>query len=525
MSVNRQRQVNMMPRGPSSAARYLVDAERGRSLSRSSHHSSDSSSAVLVGATPSPELVKPPSPFSYAPSPVPVVGELEQPYVVYESPASISPPYRAYAVGNGHDEDVSPIATSYRRRSPSVASVTDLASQVQATSLEATPSDSQSRIRIGYNVSLRPSRAASPEYYDYSSPQVVTVDAPLTPVVPNSLPPPMPESHSSSQSRWHYPPSEHIQSPTLTPTLPSVLAAPVSNDQGIGCYPNAAPKPIRPVLLTSSSSSSESSVSRTHSPIVAPRRKVSTVKISPHTIAPEPVAIPTAGPFTWPSSQPQPHAPQTQDYYGGWQTASHPSAYPVWGNYTSQSYYGNFDENVPVKPERHPRFWFADGTVVFVAQGTEYRVHQFLLKDMYPMFYQHQPKKMLDQFFSVLYPSEYTEHDCKTAEDWIAILPIACHHPKVLRLAVQQLAKTASAVDKIHLARTSYHAFGKSIDLDVAGAYMELALRKEPFTDAEADKLGLEGVMRVAKVKHELAENLEAYLDKEKVREMVTALL
>ncbi|KAJ7072894.1 hypothetical protein C8F01DRAFT_1105624 [Mycena amicta] len=165
---------------------------------------------------------------------------------------------------------------------------------------------------------------------------------------------------------------------------------------------------------------------------------------------------------------------------------------------------------------KHPRFWFPDGNLTLVVEDTEYRLHQYLFNDFVPAFYQGQTKKALDRFLSVLYPSEYTQHECTTAEEWISVLQVAHpRHPKVVRLAVQQLSSCASAVDKIWLSQLY------DIKEWLEPAFLELALRKKPLTVEEGRKLGGEVVVRIGAMKYELFANLATYLDDKKMGELV----
>ncbi|KAJ7072901.1 hypothetical protein C8F01DRAFT_973320, partial [Mycena amicta] len=109
------------------------------------------------------------------------------------------------------------------------------------------------------------------------------------------------------------------------------------------------------------------------------------------------------------------------------------------------------------------------------------------------------------------------EHECNTTEEWTSVLEVAHpRHPKVVRLAVKQLSSCASPVDKIWL--------GEKYDIKewLAPAFLELALRKEPLSVAEGQKLGMDAVVRVGMMKHELSVNLAAYLDEKKIKELVS---
>lgn len=78
---------------------------------------------------------------------------------------------------------------------------------------------------------------------------------------------------------------------------------------------------------------------------------------------------------------------------------------------------------------------------------------------------------------------------------------------KIRELAVSKLTSLASAVDKLALG----HEFGVTEWL--AAGYAELCTRRHPLSVEEGRKLGVEAVVRIAEMKHELFENMVQYLD------------
>ncbi|KAF8164167.1 hypothetical protein K438DRAFT_270759 [Mycena galopus ATCC 62051] len=110
----------------------------------------------------------------------------------------------------------------------------------------------------------------------------------------------------------------------------------------------------------------------------------------------------------------------------------------------------------PWGPEKHPRFWYADGDLQFVVENTEYQLHRYLFsKATTPLFCLSLTVSILDfdRFLSILYPADYSAHECKTAEEWTSVLRLADEWgmQDIRRLAIDQLALCAGPVDKIAL--------------------------------------------------------------------------
>ncbi|KAJ6593211.1 hypothetical protein B0H19DRAFT_920617 [Mycena capillaripes] len=178
---------------------------------------------------------------------------------------------------------------------------------------------------------------------------------------------------------------------------------------------------------------------------------------------------------------------------------------------------------------KHPRFWYADGTVTVVVANTSYRLHRYLFQnsawgwnfDIYSSYGQQQAylgvnKKDFDRFLTILYPSEYGKYECRTAEEWASVLTVADNAKMhdIRRLAIDQLARCAGPIDKITL--------GHRYDVKqwLGPAYLSLAMRKEPISAAEGAKLGVDALVRVAALKDEVFANLTSYVDQGKFGEL-----
>ncbi|KAJ7133745.1 hypothetical protein C8R43DRAFT_895062 [Mycena crocata] len=179
---------------------------------------------------------------------------------------------------------------------------------------------------------------------------------------------------------------------------------------------------------------------------------------------------------------------------------------------------------------RHPRFWYADGNLILNTGNTEYRIHQYLFSkaknfpNPWPGMDLHlrETKSVdLDHFLSILYPSDYSEHECKTAEAWSSVLLLAdaWKMEDIRRLAIKQLAECAGPVDKIALGHKH------NIPEWLGPAYLTLAMRKEPINAMEGAKMGVEALVRIAALKDEVFANLTQYVDQDKFAELFASKL
>ncbi|KAF7362459.1 ARID domain-containing protein [Mycena venus] len=200
--------------------------------------------------------------------------------------------------------------------------------------------------------------------------------------------------------------------------------------------------------------------------------------------------------------------------------ANVPAQLPPWANTPVQP-------TLPAHP-KHPRFFFMDGNVTVVVEKTLYKLHQYLFTKTDWYFeingaptYLFENKKDFDRFLSVLYPSDYSKHECETAEEWTSVLSIADHArmPDIRRLAIKHLAECAGPVDKIVL--------GHRYDVKewLAPAYLALAMRSESITAAEGARLGVDALVRLAALQDEIYGNLKTYINPEKFAEMFASKL
>ncbi|KAJ7672075.1 hypothetical protein B0H17DRAFT_947800 [Mycena rosella] len=191
---------------------------------------------------------------------------------------------------------------------------------------------------------------------------------------------------------------------------------------------------------------------------------------------------------------------------------------------------------VPASP-RHSRFWYADGNLSLQIGVTQYKLHRYLFNKAkcFPAmslgtswfnggshpFYLAENSVDFDRFLSVLYPSDYSEHECKTVEEWSSVLILAdkWQMDDVRRLAINHLAACAGPVDKIALGhRCNVHEW-------LAPAYLALAARREPITSEEGAKMGVEALVRIGALVDEVFGNITDYVDQNKFAEFFATKL
>ncbi|KAJ3864738.1 hypothetical protein EV359DRAFT_40383, partial [Lentinula novae-zelandiae] len=112
--------------------------------------------------------------------------------------------------------------------------------------------------------------------------------------------------------------------------------------------------------------------------------------------------------------------------------------------------------------------------------------------------------------------------EIQTVEEWISVLNVtsALGMEDIRTLAMKRILKDASPVDRIMLA--------SNYDIDsqiLVAAFEELCMRSQPLTEEEGKKVGVEGLIKLGRMKHELQHNVKRYLDPTKIDQMLRRLV
>ncbi|KAF7325306.1 BTB domain-containing protein [Mycena venus] len=183
----------------------------------------------------------------------------------------------------------------------------------------------------------------------------------------------------------------------------------------------------------------------------------------------------------------------------------------------------------------HPRFFFADGTVIFLVEKNLYRVHRYFFErdsaifaSMFslptvagerpegevvenPIILEGVNTVDFDRFLAVLYPINFATRDIASTEEWTSVLSLASRweFTSLRELAMQHLFLITSAVERI--------ALGRRYDIPswLGPAYAEVCERKEPLNLAEGRLLGLEDAICIGQVRHTIrySSNLNRHHD------------
>nr|GAT51507.1 predicted protein [Mycena chlorophos] len=561
------------PAKPATPDRDL-EPERGRSLSRrSSRHSSDSSSGVLVAASKSPtneRRAPSASPPGYKSQPEPAVmsrspsRSRSRAASVETPPLALVPmPPRPHGFLDFEDLCVYPSHRSSKSRSrsrtpPLHVMTHSSSSRHRRSSSSRSPSRSRSRpimwtadprpiitipqsrsnsrsrpslrrspTRIIFErSSSRRSRSCSPSWSrsgpDHVPPAVVTAE------------PPRPPPRSRSRSPRRTPPVVITVPPSLPPVITPRCASPSPPRQRGGSRRRNRSRspPVVVVVQQPPYEPIRSPLKEFYptniSPLPSPRVVPAHHDIGSHapTIVPAPVADGTEQYMTGRIGSPRSSSPYGPPFWMGPEYAVRRRSPSLSSEPNRGSVY--YSEILPSRTQtsgpRHPRFWFEDGNLSFSVEGYQYNVHRYLFPDFDASFYQNHPKDALDRFLSVLYPNDYLSHECKTTSEWTSVLEIAHpRHPKVARLAIHQLSSSSgelslSPVEKLRLAQKC------GIDAWIPPAFHQLVLRTlrgEPLDVEEGRKVGVDVVVRIGMVVNAVMRDLVAYLDEGKVGALV----
>ncbi|KIM86027.1 hypothetical protein PILCRDRAFT_816574 [Piloderma croceum F 1598] len=176
----------------------------------------------------------------------------------------------------------------------------------------------------------------------------------------------------------------------------------------------------------------------------------------------------------------------------------------------------------PVKSHpRHNRYYFSDGNVIFLVEGTLYNIHRYFfhrdsstfafmfslpfggrgegLTDDEPIVFNKIKARDFDLFLSILYPAEFGLYAATTVDEWTAILDLAAkwNFRSIKTLAIKQLTPIASPIDKIVWGRKH------QINEWLGGAYQSICARADPLTYEEGMRLGMEDVIKISAIRHD----------------------
>jgi len=170
----------------------------------------------------------------------------------------------------------------------------------------------------------------------------------------------------------------------------------------------------------------------------------------------------------------------------------------------------------------HPVFWYSDGSIVFRIENVGYKVHRHFFerhstyfRDLLacPMYAVTSPlphnitlldvKKVdFERLLLIFYPSNLVDQELFTVEEWTSILTLSdkWNFAQLKTLATRELGYITSTIEKIALSK-QYNIGNPQWLL---AAYRELCTRRHPLSLVEGEKLGLETVIKIWEVQHEL---------------------
>ncbi|KAF9816789.1 hypothetical protein IEO21_03869 [Rhodonia placenta] len=170
---------------------------------------------------------------------------------------------------------------------------------------------------------------------------------------------------------------------------------------------------------------------------------------------------------------------------------------------------------------RHERFYIPDGNVVFLVEGTLFKVHRYFfihgsnvfqgmfsmpspagedsegMSDERPIFLEGISSLDFARFLTMFYPRSMLKPDLETTLEWNSVLELAVkwQFDDIQALVVARLTEHASSVDQILLAR-QYRLSDWFYD-----AHVKICSRYEPLTLEEGRRLGVDEVVIISDVR------------------------
>ncbi|KAF8504687.1 hypothetical protein F5888DRAFT_1573364, partial [Russula emetica] len=167
---------------------------------------------------------------------------------------------------------------------------------------------------------------------------------------------------------------------------------------------------------------------------------------------------------------------------------------------------------------RHYKYFFKDGNVTFLVDGTLYCVHRYFFsrdsvyfstrfdqlgirdQEALPITISlgNIERKDFEAFLSILYPADFEQHDL-SYEEWKSVLHLSScwDFASIRRLALNNI-RPPTPHDRLLLARTY------SVDHWVNPALSALCERRTPLSLDEARQMNIEDVVLVATVREDI---------------------
>ncbi|KAF7981366.1 hypothetical protein HWV62_33835 [Athelia sp. TMB] len=172
-----------------------------------------------------------------------------------------------------------------------------------------------------------------------------------------------------------------------------------------------------------------------------------------------------------------------------------------------------FAQEKEIKGTKHPHYFFEDGNIVFLVEGSLYKIHRYFFardsahfrsifglkgiegSDEYsPCILSDVNCADFDEFLAILYPTDFLHPTEKNIDQWTSILHLSAKwgFESIKLLAIDRLTAYAAPIDKIVLGRR----YG--IDDWLPSSYEAVCMRVDPLTMEEGMKLGLEDAIRIS---------------------------
>jgi len=180
-----------------------------------------------------------------------------------------------------------------------------------------------------------------------------------------------------------------------------------------------------------------------------------------------------------------------------------------------------------IMPKRHEEYYFDDGSVILLVDGTLFRVHRYyftresqIFADMFslppceasgssgtregqsdssPIEIPGVAKQEMESFLGFVYFGMHDEH-APTLESWVALLAFSTRFvcDKIRARSIRELEAIQSRVDPIERVVL---AVRHNIPHWLSGAYQELCQRQDSLSEDEGERLGLSTVIKLMRAR------------------------
>ncbi|KAG7091299.1 hypothetical protein E1B28_010345 [Marasmius oreades] len=198
----------------------------------------------------------------------------------------------------------------------------------------------------------------------------------------------------------------------------------------------------------------------------------------------------------------------------------------------------------PIAPPHihNTRFFFPDGTVIFLVGSMLYKVHRYFFQrdsSIFDAMFSLPPPEGkrpegedennpivlvgvepqdFDRLLAIFYPCDFVEPELRTIEEWISILNLSTRwdFTSLRELSITRISQVLDDPSDLIVLGIQYN-----VTSWLVSAYTEICERKEPLTLEEGRKVGVDLCVMIAQARHKIRYNSNLNRDHDTIVQVI----